>query len=424
MSLSKFVQHKKNFENTVGWKDLANKYGQLGDSLRCVEETYQEKIRWLMTDPRTPLEEEPKPELKDMVAKANNTNTFMQNTCKDLTRKFWKRQLSNTFTEGDAPPCPILTSLMLQRYDVDFCYVRHCAKTIDQWIEWHNDAMRKFPTMLTGNHTSCCVHNAFTQVVKQIQCFEDFTEEVDVTDILIKKLSENTTKRCWLRTEGLERYMLSEECSDTLIIQNKDIAKHYANVMCQGDTVEREDNTWIDRDWLKELASRPTKLNRAAYSLETDVQHDVQHLVRGLIDLNTYICLATSDILEITRETVKCTSNSAVPTETTKIILSGFGFLAALELASTILGDSAESIEKVVYRNNKSIFTDHYGHRHSLRDTRELQTSCVNEQDWFRRDETCTTDEDTSEDGGMDTDEDIGEPMAQSTLIEDVGEDR
>ena len=191
--------------------------------------------------------------------------------------------------------------------------------------------------------------------------------------------------------------------------------------------MEREENQWIDRDWLKDLASRPTKLNEAAYSLETDIQHNVQHLVTGLIDLNTYILLATSDTLEISRETTKDTLNSAVPTEITEIVLCGFGFLAALEFVATILGESAESIKKAVYRPNKSIYEDHYAHRHCIKDTRDLQTSCVNVQDWFRHDSTCTTGDDgsTDEEGGMVTDdEDIGEPMAASTPTEGGGADR
>ena len=218
MSLSTFTQHKKEWETTKRWKELADKYGLLNDNPRCVEESYQENIRAAMLDPRTAVMEELKPELEDMIKKANNTSTFMQTSDKELQKKFWKRQLSGTFFKGNPPPCPLLTALNQQRYEVELCYVRHCAKTIENWIEWHKDSLEKLPTMLTGNHTSNCVHNAHIQVVKQLQSFESFTEEIEATDPLKEKLKDEKTKRPWLSTDGMESYMLNEDCTDTMVI--------------------------------------------------------------------------------------------------------------------------------------------------------------------------------------------------------------
>ena len=201
--------------------------------------------------------------------------------------------------------------------------------------------------------------------------------------------------------------------------------------MCQGDTVEQDQNRWINRDWLKDVATRPNKVTQAAYNLEKDVDHNVQNLVVGLIDLNTFTLLATSDILEVTRETTSDTLNSALPTEITSLALCGFGFLAALEFAATLLDNSKDSILTAVYRPNKSLNLDYYGHQRYHKDEREISISCVNEFDWLRQDETCSTDAEDTEDedsmgdeGGLDDTEDgdtVGEPLAASTPTRDDG---
>ena len=438
MALSKFGNYRKDWVCSIEARgettcdEMARKYGLLYDNPRCLEESYQERIRDLIMDPRFSMETgKEQEELKDMVKKANNSCTFMQTTERPLQKKFWKRQLSSTFFKGHPPPCPILTGLNQQRYDVDFCYECHCAKTVEDWIENHVEGIKKMPMMLTGNHTSNCVHNAHCQVSKQLLSFERFVEETDVKDILCEKLKDTQTRRSWLTTEGIEAYMLNEDCTDTLIIQNKDLGNHYSYVMCQGDTVEHEENRWIDREWLRDVATRPNKLTQAAYNLERDIDHNVQHLVIGLIDLNTFTLLATSDVLEITRETTSDTLNSALPTEITTLALCGFGFRAALEFAATLLDNSKESILKAVYRPNRSLNLDYYGHRRYNKDDRRIAKNCVNEFDWLRHDETCTTDEEDTEDedsmddeGGLADTEDedtVGEPMAASTPTREDG---
>ena len=392
MSLSKYVQHRRDWASKVANgqlqcnNEMARKYGLLYDNPRCIEESYQDKIRDLIMDPRFTMESgQEKKELEDMMKKCGNCSTFLQKSELPLQRQFWKRQLSGTFFKGMPPPCPILTALNQQRYEVEFCFQCHCAKTAEDWIHYHIDGIKKLPLMFTATHTSNCVHNAIAQVCKQINSFDKYVEEIDAKEYLDAKLQNSHTKRSWLTTEGLQAYMLSEECTDTMIIQKTDTGDHYSSVMCQGDTMEFEENRTINREWLREVASRPDKLTRAASNLEKDVNHDVQHLVQGLIDLNTFILLATSDALEITRETTKDTLNSALPTEITTLVLCGFGFLGALEFAAALL-DNRETILNAQYRPNRSLQLDRYDHRHYAKDDREIANSCVNEFDWFRRD--------------------------------------
>ena len=430
MSLSKYAGYRREWYGTPKQKELAEKYGLLYDNPRCVEEVYQEEIRERINDYMKTATDD---WFKELIRKSNNSMTFMQTTERPLQKKFWKRQLSTTFFLGNPPPCPMLTTLSQQRYDVSFCFDCHSSKTIEEWIENHVESLKRMPSMLTGSHTSNCVHNAHTQVTRQILSFESYVEEIDVKDLLCEKLGDKLTSRSWLTTDGIQAYMLNEECTDTLVIQKTDLGSHYAQTMCQGDTVESNENQWIDRDWLKDVAQRPNKLTQAANKLETDVQHNVQHLVHGLIDLNTFTLLATSDALEITRETTKDTLNSALPTEITSLALCGFGFLAALELAATLLDNSKNTILKAVYRPNRNLNLDSYVHRHYHKDDRDIQLSCVNEFDWFRNDETCTTEDEDTEDEGFTADGDgmadiedgdVGEPMGASTPTRGGGADR
>ena len=206
MSLSKYAGYRREWCATKNHKELAQRYGLINDNPRCVEEAHQEKIRDAMMDPRGISQEE----LKDMIKKANNSMTFMQTTERPPQKKFWKRQSSTTFFLGHPPPCLILTTLNQQRYDVSFCYDCHCARTIEDWIENHKEAIKKMPMMLTGSHTSNCVHNAHCQVSKQLLSFESYVEEVDVKEILCEKLADTKTSRSWMSTEGIEGYMLNE----------------------------------------------------------------------------------------------------------------------------------------------------------------------------------------------------------------------
>ena len=98
-------------------------------------------------------------ELVDVIRKCANQNAKADDT---VQRVFWKRQLSKEFFLGSHPPCPILTTLMMHRYDQDFCFECHASKKFEDWLQGHARSMKIMPTMLTGKHTSNCIHNAFT----------------------------------------------------------------------------------------------------------------------------------------------------------------------------------------------------------------------------------------------------------------------
>ena len=207
--MHKFNEIRTQWLATQGQSAIAKKYGLASNQNSCIEESYNEDIRTGIED-----RYEDDEYYKNIIRKCNEE---LIGRDKDTSRKFWKRQLSRTFFTGDAPPCPVLTSLTMQREDIRFCFECHASNSFEDWIEGHARAMKIMPTMMTGEHQSNCVHNAHNIVKKNIKAHEDYAQRIDVYKLLQYKASKPS--KSWLSTEGIDAFMLNESNTDTLIIQ-------------------------------------------------------------------------------------------------------------------------------------------------------------------------------------------------------------
>ena len=186
-----------------------------------------------------------KEEIEEIAAGTKHCAWYSDKTDIGIHKMFWRKQLSRPFFSGGNPPCPLLTTLCMQRQEQDFCFECHSSLEFHHWLEGHARAMKIMPTMLTGRHTSNCIHNAYKVAATSVR---NFTDEHD--GIPAKKLIElhadrwqgKTRKNKWLSTTAMEAFMLNDENTETMVIQKCDMASHYANSMKQAN-VMREMNT-------------------------------------------------------------------------------------------------------------------------------------------------------------------------------------
>ena len=403
--------------------DISNKYNLCSNQESCLEESYNETIRYTVSWDR--YEDRYEEMLTDKLRSCSNVGT---KEASDLPFKFWKRQLSRGFANISPMPCPILSTLAMQRYDINFCFECHSSNTLEDWIEGHTRAMNIIPTLLQGNHTSNCIHNAKNIVKQSLRNFSDIQESKSIKGLFHAKVDamKGKVKRDkWLSTEGIDTYKLNDEKTDTMIIHKVDEATNYANIMTQAISEADDEEEHVDWKSIERLAMGQTTLTRAAHKLEEEQEHNVQTLSLGCIDLHRFLELARQDYLVVDLETAADRLNAAIPTEITTLVLAGFGLLNAIELVNILLKDAIQLIKEATFYAPKSIDID-YGRIKEL-DEREIRHDCINYNDYETE---CGTDEDedsTGDEGGMDTeDEDITarEPMARSTPIRGAGAGR
>ena len=109
-NMSKFQETRKQWLARPGRSSLAEKYGLSSNQNTCKEETFDEKIRNNIEDGykmNFPLE------TRDYEEMMRECHEWTIGKDKELSKKFWKRQLSTAFFKGNMPPCPILTALSM-----------------------------------------------------------------------------------------------------------------------------------------------------------------------------------------------------------------------------------------------------------------------------------------------------------------------
>ena len=153
-----------------------------------------------------------------------------------LQHSFWKRQLSKQFFTGGSPPCPLLTTMCMQRQPQDFCFECDSAITFKDWLCGHARAMKIMKTMLQGPHTPNCIHNPqkiAKDVVDNFQLNPTRIEVKDLFEISKESWKGKTRKHGWLNTASMEAYQLNDEKTDTMVIQNFDLGTQHANIVKQ-----------------------------------------------------------------------------------------------------------------------------------------------------------------------------------------------
>ena len=327
--MNKFKQLRTEWLNRQEDKKIALDLGLLTEQETWYEESFNEDIRQSIEDGY-----EPDKFYEEMIRECNEN---IIGKSKETSRNFWKRQLSKTFFNGYGPPCPVLTTLNMQRYDANMCFECHASNTIEDWIEGHTRAMKIMPSQLTGHHMTNCVHNAHRVVKKNLKAHYEQCDRIDVSTFIKEK--QNKPSKQWTSTEGIDCYMLNEDNTDTLIIQRTDTSINYANTMLNGQHLIKWTNRWAESEWprdlngtVKSIAESPHTLTIAAHELEEAENHDVSGLTNGLIDLHKFVSLATQDFLEVKLETTTETLTSALPSEITTLVLSGSGLINAIEL--------------------------------------------------------------------------------------------
>ena len=133
MSQSKFAKERKEWLNRPYLNEKTTKYNLSSNQDGCREESHNECIRVIVERPAY-HDNGYHAELTGMVRHCSNIGTKEK---KDDAFKFWKHQLSTGFFKGNAPPRPLLTTSMMQRYKVGFCFECHASNTIEEWIEGH-----------------------------------------------------------------------------------------------------------------------------------------------------------------------------------------------------------------------------------------------------------------------------------------------
>ena len=351
-----------------------NRYNLCTHYEGCLEESYNETIRALITWHR--FEESHKERLLQNLRSASNVGT---KTSTGAPYNFWKKQLSNSFKEICPMPCPLLSTLGMQRHEVSFCFECHSANTLEDWIEGHTRAMNIAPTMLQGNHTSNCVHNAKNVVKQCLRNYSDIQESTDVKFLFGAKMDAMKGKvkeGKWVTMEGIDIFMLNDEKTDTMVIQKCDAPTDYANTMAQW-VMEGEDDNEMGKHWesIQKIAMAPTKLTQTAEKLEKELENKSEPLTYGCIDLARFIELARQDYLAIDLATTAERLNAAIPTEVTKLYLVGFGLLNAIELTNILLKDAIQLIRGTTFYAPKTIDID-YGNIKEI-DEREIRKDCV-----------------------------------------------
>ena len=271
---------------------------------------------------------------------------------------FWKRQLSKQFFTGGTPPCPILTTLCMQRQPQDYCFECDSAITFEDWISGHARAMKIMKTMLQGNHTSNCIHNAFKvakEVTENFQLNPTRIEVKDFFEVSTAALKGKIRKNGWFNTSSMEAYLLNDDKTDTMVIQNFDLANHHANIVKQC-TNEGYDSFLPDKKWTKKMSENMLTLIQAADDVERREAHNVQQLVIRAVDIAKFIGAQIGDFLEIdlkldTERLFKCT----IPTEVTMLVLSGFGLVKAIEFANVLIGGQTSLIERAYWHPEREI---------------------------------------------------------------------
>ena len=399
-----------------------NRYKLCTNYENCLEESYNETIRALVCWNK--FEERHRELILENLKSTSNVGTKVKS---DEPYKFWKRQLSNSFREISPMPCPVLSTLGMQRHEVSFCFECHSANTLEDWIEGHTRAMNIVPTMLQGNHTSNCVHNAKNTVKQCLRNFSDIQESKDVKFMFGAKMDAMKGKvkeGKWVTMEGIDIYMLNDDKTDTLIIHKVDAPTNYANIMAQWVT-EAEDDEELRKHWdsIEKIAMAPTKLTRSAKKLETELENSAETLTYGCTDLARFLELARQDYLAVDLATTAERLNTAIPTEITKLYLAGFGLLNAIELTNVLLKDAMQLIRGATFYAPKTIDID-YGNIKEI-DEREIRKDCVNIHDY---DTECgAEDEDSTDDEGITLEDEgfiDGVLMGQSTATNRGGAGR
>ena len=420
MSFSKL---RSDFLYRPGVQALCNKFDlqMLGSNLADVtfyEESFNEALRiYAEKYDQTDLQMY-KDEMADIIRHCANKATK-----DDMAGQiqFWKRQLSTKYFTGGNPPCPLLTTLMMQRQPQEYCFECDSAITFEDWLSGHARAMKIMKTMLEGQHTSNCIHNPQKIAKEVVENFQLNPTRIDVKDLV--EVSKDawkgkTRKHGWLNTASMEAYLLNEEKTDTMVIQNFDIGNHYANIVKQC-TNEGEANFTPSKEWTKTMSEKMLKLIQAADELEKAETHNVQQLVIGSINVAKFLGAHIGDFLELsldvnTDRLFRC----SVPTEVTTLILSGFGLVKALEFSNLLLGGQTTLIDAAYWHPEREIDPE-FGRRKLSLDERKIRFDCVTQYDYQTECgiiDDATTDEDTSIDG-EDMDEGLG------TLGDDDGEE-
>ena len=292
---------------------------------------------------------------------------------------FWKRQLSKQFFTGGSPPCPLLTALCMQRQPQDYCFECDSATTFEDWISGHARAMKIMKTMLQGNHTLNCIHNAFKVAKEVAENFQDNPTRIDVKDLFAVSIAawkDKIRKNGWFNTSSMEAYLLNDEKTDTMVIQNFDLANHHANIVKQC-TNEGYDGFNPDMKWTKRMSDNMPKLIQAADDVERGEAHNVQQLVIGAVDLAKFIGAQIGDFLEIelkvdTERLFKCT----IPTEIMTLVLSGFGLVKAIEFVNVLIGGQTTLIESAFWHPEREIDPE-FGPRKVELDERNIRFDCT-----------------------------------------------
>ena len=245
-----------------------------------------------------------------------------------------------------------------------------------------------------------------------VENFSDQTTHIPVKDLFevsAEAWKGKTRKHGWLNTQSMEAYLLNDEKTDTMVIQNFDLGTHYANIVKQCTNVEYD--AWTpDEKWTKKISDSMLTLIQAADELERGEAHKVQQLVTGAVDIAKFIGAHIGDFLEVTLKIdTERLHRCAIPTEVTTLVLSGFGLIKGIEFANLLIGGQTTLIEQAFWHAPRESNPEH-GKRTLSLDERKIRFDCVTQYDYQSEcgiDDDASTDEDTSIDG-EDTSEDEG----------------
>ena len=351
MSFSKL---RKEFMARPRVEQLCTKHDlhTLGNNLMAVdfyEESFGEAMRVYAEKYQQTDSKHYKDEMADTIRHCANK---AEKDEQSLQNMFWKRQLSKKFFTGGNPPCPLLTTLCMQRQPQEYCFECNSANTFEDWLEGHARAMRIMKTMLVGPHTSNCIHNSYKVAKEVVENFSDQTTNVQVKDLFeISKEAwkGKTRKHGWLNTQGMEAYLLNDEKTDTMVIQNFDLGTQYANIVKQC-TNKGYDSWTPEEGWTKKISESMLTLIQAADELERGEPHNVQQLVIGAIDIAKFIGAHVGDYLEVNLKVdVDRLFQCAIPTEVTTLVLSGFGLIKGIEFANVLISGQTSLIESAFW---------------------------------------------------------------------------
>ena len=209
----------------------------------------------------------------------------------------------------------------------------------------------------------------------------------------------------------MEAYLLNDDKTDTMVIQNFDLANNHANIVKQC-TNKGYDSFLPDKKWTKKMSENMLTLIQAADDVERGEAHNVQQLVIGAVDIAKFIGAQIGDFLEIdlkldTERLFKCT----IPTEVTTLMLSGFGLVKAIEFANVLIGGQTSLIERAYWHPEREIDPE-FGIKKIQLDVRKIRFDCISQYNYQQEcgidDEGTTDEDDTSIDGDDFSDEGLG----------------